>query len=659
MFVIKKLRADHVLDFAAEELKKYLRMMMPRCGEIDIVFDPAATDGFRLGLLEDFALPCEAEDPFIDDLVHIDTDTQGGILAGSNSRSVLYAVYRYLKLNGCRWLYPGIDGEHIPIQDIQPQKYHHLASHRFRGHCNEGAESQTCMLETIDFYAKQELNVYMIEFDNPFAYYDHYYSHPRNTANRPPEPVTPEQTLQWKRQCEAEIAKRGLQFHDMGHGWTADPFGLASTDGWKPHKDKVLTQEQKEAVAELGGVRGLRNGIALNTNLCMSNPKVRHKMAQSIVDYAASSRNVSYLHVWLADGSRNHCECAECRKLNPSDYYLMIMNELDQMLTAAGLNTRIVFICYMDTLWAPKEVTIENPQRFSLLYAPIHRSYSSSISEGALPEAQPYVRNKWTNPPTADDHLALLRIWQKNWKGPTFGYEYHFWRHQYSDPSYLYLSRRIYEDIRALRYIGLDGYVEDGSQRSFFPNGLAMHVYAETLLDRDADFDAMVEDYYRHTYGEDWSLAKKYMDQVMEAFDFGYLQAEKPADGRRGSTTKSPANITAYHNPAMAPKFAKVKEIAANGRLIAQSHLVMPTRPQTVSWRLLNRHTEYIEGLAAIMEQKCLGNDCLASEMLDAFMVSFGRHEIEIERYYDHMLAMRTYSVKLSAATNAVLIPGF
>ena len=659
MFVIKKLRADHVLDFAAEELKKYLRMMMPRCGEIDIVFDPAATDGFRLGLLEDHGLVNDAEDPVLDDIVHIDTDAEGGILAGSNSRSVLYAVYRYLKLNGCRWLYPGIDGEHIPIQDIQPQKYHHLASHRFRGHCNEGAESQTCMLETIDFYAKQELNVYMIEFDNPFAYYDHYYSHPRNTANRPPEPVTPEQTLQWKRQCEAEIAKRGLQFHDMGHGWTADPFGLASTDGWKPHKDKVLTPEQKEAVAELGGVRGLRNGIALNTNLCMSNPKVRHKMAQSIVDYAASSRNVSYLHVWLADGSRNHCECAECRKLNPSDYYLMIMNELDQMLTAAGLNTRIVFICYMDTLWAPKEVTIENPQRFSLLYAPIHRSYSSSISEGALPEAQPYVRNKWTNPPTADDHLALLRIWQKNWKGPTFGYEYHFWRHQYSDPSYLYLSRRIYEDIRALRYIGLDGYVEDGSQRSFFPNGLAMHVYAETLLDRDADFDAMVEDYYRHTYGEDWSLAKKYMDQVMEAFDFGYLQAEKPADGRRGSTTKSPANITAYHNPAMAPKFAKVKEIAANGRLIAQSHLVMPTRPQTVSWRLLNRHTEYIEGLAAIMEQKCLGNDCLASEMLDAFMVSFGRHEIEIERYYDHMLAMRTYSVKLSAATNAVLIPGF
>ena len=92
MFVIYKLRADHVVDFAAEELKKYLRMMMPRCGEIDICYDPAATEGFRLGLMEDHGLVNEAKDPVLDDIVHIETDREGGILAGSNPRSVLFAV---------------------------------------------------------------------------------------------------------------------------------------------------------------------------------------------------------------------------------------------------------------------------------------------------------------------------------------------------------------------------------------------------------------------------------------------------------------------------------------------------------------------------------------------------------------------------------------
>ena len=56
MYTIKLLRVDHVLMFAAEELKKYLRMMMPQCGDIAISFEPGATEGFRLGLAEDFGL---------------------------------------------------------------------------------------------------------------------------------------------------------------------------------------------------------------------------------------------------------------------------------------------------------------------------------------------------------------------------------------------------------------------------------------------------------------------------------------------------------------------------------------------------------------------------------------------------------------------------
>ena len=88
-------------------------MMDMDCTAIDIVYDPEAKDGFRLGLLEDFGIPFEGKDAKIEDVVHIDTDEQGGILAGSNSRSVLYAVYRYLKLNGCRFLFPGAEGASV------------------------------------------------------------------------------------------------------------------------------------------------------------------------------------------------------------------------------------------------------------------------------------------------------------------------------------------------------------------------------------------------------------------------------------------------------------------------------------------------------------------------------------------------------------------
>ena len=94
MYRIFKITSNPTVDFAAEELKKYLRMMMPRCGEIIIERNADATTDFRLGLMSDFGLDTsEADDIVLDDIIHIDTDEKGGIIAGSNPRSVLLAVY--------------------------------------------------------------------------------------------------------------------------------------------------------------------------------------------------------------------------------------------------------------------------------------------------------------------------------------------------------------------------------------------------------------------------------------------------------------------------------------------------------------------------------------------------------------------------------------
>ena len=54
---------------------------------------------------------------------------------------------------------------------------------------------------------------------------------------------------QWKRQCETEIARRGLRFHDMGHGWTAEPLGLDSRQGWRAADSAELPEELRPFVA--------------------------------------------------------------------------------------------------------------------------------------------------------------------------------------------------------------------------------------------------------------------------------------------------------------------------------------------------------------------------------------------------------------------------
>ena len=57
MLYIYKYTHASAVDFAAEELKRYIRMMMPEAGQICIKSASDSTDGFRIGLLSDFGLP--------------------------------------------------------------------------------------------------------------------------------------------------------------------------------------------------------------------------------------------------------------------------------------------------------------------------------------------------------------------------------------------------------------------------------------------------------------------------------------------------------------------------------------------------------------------------------------------------------------------------
>ena len=220
---IYKLRDDPVLSFAAEELKKYLHMMTS-WADITIASDPKATEGFRLGLLEDFGLPFEGNDAETDDVVHIDTTGDSGILAGSNPRSVLFAVYRFLKLNGCRFYFPGPDGEFIPQCLPAPQKYHKLADSLRRAHSIEGGPAMEDVLRYIDFMAKREMNTFGLMTIEQYQrrYYNHQYNQDR-PAEQLPSAMAEEQ---WRGLYQAEAQKRGLMIHSGEHDWVARAVGL-------------------------------------------------------------------------------------------------------------------------------------------------------------------------------------------------------------------------------------------------------------------------------------------------------------------------------------------------------------------------------------------------------------------------------------------------
>ena len=609
--------------------------MMPECGNIEIKYDPKAKDGFRLGLMQDFGLDIsDAEEPDLDDILYIDTDGNGGIIAGDNPRSVLLAVYEYLRQNGCRWLFPGVDGEFIPMQEIAPVKYRHKPSCRYRGQCNEGAEFQSGMIDAIEFTPKVGMNVFMLEFFVPAGYYGQYYSHKNNTMNRTPEPVSENQVLQWKRQCEAEINKRGLMFHDIGHGWTCKSFGIntAMKSGDQAQQDlnnATLTEKQKSYLALVGGERKLWKGHPNWTQFCMSNDEGRHMVAEFVAEYAESHSNSDYIHVWLGDLVNNHCECEGCQKKTPSDWYVILLNEIDDELTKRGLDTRIVYIAYTATMWAPEVEKLKNPKRCALLFAPISRKYTESLSVSDNPvEITPYVRNNNKLPDNFEELFANFKNWTKDWNGANIAYEYHFYSNQIFDVSGTDLAKVINNDVKFYKANNINGVIEDGSQRSYFPTGYCFYTYARTLYDVTLSTEEIAEEYFSCAFGDDWRKFYDYLDRLGKAFAHDYVSGN-----RNNGTNRSPRFC-----PEHLPSLKSVYDILKEGRELIAEHYNSEYRVRTVSVRLLEFHTKYSEMLADVLIEKAVGNDNMANEKMQKMVAEIGKYELAFERWFDHAL---------------------
>ena len=633
MYQIYKLSLSEPVDFAALELKKYLGMMMPGCGKIEIAYDPKATDGFRLGLLEEFLLPNEAEDPELDDVVHVDTTETGGILAGSNPRSVLFAVYRLLKENGCRFLFPGADGEFIPRKPLAPTQYHKKADHRIRAHTTEGDPSLEQALQYIDYQTKNELNTYSVS--QMYIYHSRYYAHRYNEHNRPPEPVSRELVEQWQALCEAELSKRGTIMRMGGHSWATQSIGFDPKDNPLYVKGlKEVTEDQRSKLAMLNGVRGLNKGNPHFTNLCWSQPELRSGFAKFIAQKVMDYPQYAMIGISMADTSHNHCECEDCQKYRPSDFMVMIANEADEILTKNNIKTRLIFSDYIDMAFPPSQMRIKNPKRFVFQHAAITRNYTESLTaDSVIPEPKPYVRNKWEVPRSVEECMSYYQGWRKDFPCTGQAFEYHFWLHQFRDPGMLTFSRRIYEDNMALKLFGIDGCVEDGSNKSFFPNGFADHIFCASMWNRDVDYEAELADYFSHIYGDDWKQVKEYLENISAAFDHAYFCGERSADLEKGE----------LYNPEHAKDLAQVKTIVAEFREQIKTHMVMPTRAQTVCWRLLRRHTEWCEQLAEVFIEKCQGHNQEALEVFERFTKDFGKHDFELERYFDFGLAVKSF----------------
>jgi hypothetical protein len=583
--------------FAARELRKYLKLICPEAEAVVLRTDGAAFQG-ALTLKIDRDLPLEQiKDPALDDGIFIDVTGGAGVIAGVNARSVLIAAYRYLRELGCAWLYPGSGGEKIPGGTARKSvRILEAAAYRHRGMCIEGAVSADHVLNVLDWLPKVGMNGWFSQFTVPFAFFDRWYSHIGNRTLAS-EPLTLGEISALNDELGTEMEKRGLMVHSAGHGWTCEPFGIEGTS-WEQRSYSV-PPESVRYLAQVNGVRGLSYGLPLNTQLCYSQDEVLERMTDAAAARCREKPEIGYLHFWLADGENNHCECGGCKHTLPADYYIKYLNRLDEKLTALGLDTKIVFLIYVDLLWEPREERLKNPERFVLMFAPITRTYACSYAEGLagepVPELTEYRRNKLVMPRTVAENVARLKQWQAQFTGDSFIFDYHYMWDHFRDIGGLRIARVLFEDMRGLSALGLNGMVSCQLQRAFFPTGLGVSLMAAALWNANAGFDTEADRYFQASFGKGWRGVRRYLTRLGELCDPAYLRHERPQTDPKAAADFEKAAL-------LVKNFMAKADCEAKAEALNRASALGP-------WGILRAHADYTLLVLDALIHKARGGD--------------------------------------------------
>lgn len=650
-------RQTETLEYAASELKKYVVGMsrgkiLPKICYVDKLPEKPEEGSILLGLLEELSLDMsDLRDAYIEDIIDVDVANLTGYIAGSNERSILMGIYKYCHSAGCRFLRPGADGDYVPQADLLNHtfRYRKKADHPFRGECTEGAVSYEHIRDTVYWLPKIGMNMYMIEGYVPYGYMHKWYGHIGNRFLRQKGQETDVPMIEaYIDLLQQDIKRTGIQLHTLGHAWMFSKMGVKN--GPAHRTTLAVRDEDRQYIALLGGKRDFKRGSPFFTHMCYSNPGARKLLVDTLIEYIEEHPYVDFVHAWLADSPNNQCECEECAKMEPSDHYVVLLNELDAEMTKRGMHNRIVFIMYVDTERPPVKMRLNNPDRFILLVAiGTQEHYNIGEYEGEEP---PYERNK------RDIHKPYpkeLRMkWYRRWKElcnniPSFVFEYRFYSSMYCDLGHMDLARKTYEGMYSLQNAKLEGCVSDQTHRMYMPTSLPMMLMGQTQFDRELDYDSFVKEYFTDAFGEDGALVQAYLEKMSDLLCPANFQVGGTIGiEEEGLGDADPDGRPWVGNPQVAEKAAKIPALVASFAEVISRNIANATdNARLLSWHYLRYHAEICR-LFSVMLEAGARNDqeaaLAAYQVVEDYVME---HEMEFHNGFDSYLFAKCVRAKL------------
>jgi hypothetical protein len=486
--VLSQSTNNPVVKFAEDELIRYFR----KCTGIKLHTNNITDKKTHRNCitLEFDSIDCE------EDSIKITADPRSAsvIIRGSNPRSLLFGVYRFLKIsfNIC-WTSPWKEGETIPEkQDYKFEKYiiSETANLKYRGFYIDSAQysvNADNIEFIIDWMAKNYGNFILVST----MFYK-----------------------QIKTPLLSAIKQRGMILEVGHHGFN---FFVDPNEHFAAHP---------EWFSELDGKREPGTFFANmihNSQLCSTNPEVIDFYTRKFLEFWDENPEIDILGIIPNDGY-GWCQCTECSKLkgnadnNPVRHqdlegnlhsraegaqYHYLVNQVAHKVADKYPDRKMSFWAYAGVL-QPTKWVCDLPDNMILSLAPYERWYNHPLNS-----KENYSEQNNVNPHIVD----ILREWRQIFPGEINIYEYYAKYCWQSMPKWM--PELINKDIsffKDLKLQGLLSMAEYDNSVLYEINNLAHY---QMSWNNSLTPEEMLDDYIDKAFSGSTAV-RKLIDQVIE-----------------------------------------------------------------------------------------------------------------------------------------------
>lgn len=500
---------EHASDtevYAASELKKYIGKMTGKTPSIHketenadknyrvyvgkTIYAEKYAKNFKEKQSEYSGDPSKNEE--LNDTYIIVAKPNATMLLGSQQRGTLYSIYEFLETCGCRYFYPGPEGEIIPqVKKVEFPEGEQVFSPAFiQREIQVSPGNPFGLKAAVEWSVKNRLN------RNAHINRMHF------------QKMLPKS--EWILWDVINMQEWQANVHNFDVIVPTEKYFEPHPEYFALYKGKRLPQDTKNNITWKGG------------NLCLTNPEVIKLCSDFAIDWFDKHPEGLVVPMWPMDGNIKWCECENCMKYggindikgeqgSMTRRLLVFVNEVARNVAKKHPDKFILMPSYHEYRIPAKDIKPENNVLVQLC---LHVDYVRSIDKSSCPLTIERLKGmkEWSK------STNNIGVWEYYLLGNEGGWSNGKWKPATGDEkAYLPVLYRTQDIFKFLHRNGVKWYFTQANNKYWPHNTLQYYLAARLLWNPEQDTKKLIDDYFEKMYGDAAPYVYKYFTTIEDS----------------------------------------------------------------------------------------------------------------------------------------------